>query len=163
MCKQPFSLLFILREQAVEHALETISRDDWVLLRNTFRWPYYREATRAIALSLLDNHREHHEDDVIWALTQLRRGDDSEHAAIVRSLVSTSNNTDVIRAALAAYQSTDAEMAWNDLQPLLKPRTVRSNPLQEATHFVVRQFLEDASHPNVHVLTVRKPSDKLQF
>ena len=106
-------------EQAVEHALETISRDDWVLLRNTFRWPYHREAARAIALCLLDNHCDHHEDDVIWALTQLRLGDDLEHAAIVRSLVSTSNNTDVIRAALAAYQSTDAEMAWNDLQPLL--------------------------------------------
>ena len=106
-------------EQAVEHALETISRDDWALLRNTFRWPYHREAARAIALCLLDNHCDHHEDDVIWALTQLRLGDDLEQAAIVRSLVSTSNNTDVIRAALAAYQSTDAEMAWNDLQPLL--------------------------------------------
>ncbi len=107
-------------EQAIEHALETISRDDWVLLRNTFRWPYYCDAARAIALCLLANHREHHEDDVIWALTQLRLDDDSEQVAIIRSLVSTSNNTDVLRAALAAYQSTDAQMAWNDLQPLLK-------------------------------------------
>ena len=33
----------------------------------TFRWPYYREAAQAIALCLLDNHCDHHEDDVIWA------------------------------------------------------------------------------------------------
>ena len=108
-----------LPEQAVEHALTTISRDDWTLLRDTFRWTYYGEAARAIALRLLGDHQERHEDDVIWALTQLRLTDDPEHATIVRSLVSTSNNTDVIRAALAAYPSTDAETAWNDLHALL--------------------------------------------
>ena len=106
-------------EQAVEHALNTISRDDWALLRDTFRWPYYGEAARAIALRLLGHHQEHHEDDIIWALTQLRLSDDPLHFTIVRSLVTSSNNTDVIRAALAAYHSSDAEMAWNDLHALL--------------------------------------------
>ena len=106
-------------EEAVEHALDTLNEEDWVLLRDTFRWPFYREAARAIARRILGEHAQRDENDIIWAIAQAGEGQDDEIRELIRNLVATSHNADVIRCALNLYPATDGETAWNDLNELL--------------------------------------------
>ena len=106
-------------EEAVEHALDTLNEEDWVLLRDTFRWPFYREAARAIARRILGEHAQRDENDIIWAIAQAGEGHDDEIRELIRNLVATSHNADVIRCALNQYPATDGETAWNDLNELL--------------------------------------------
>ena len=116
--KRRFSTVRI-PEEAVEHALDTLNEEDWVLLRDTFRWPFYREAARAIARRILGEHAQRDENDIIWAIAQAGEGHDGEVRDLIRNLVATSHNADVIRCALNLYPATDGETAWNDLNELL--------------------------------------------
>ena len=61
-------------EEAVEHALDTLYEEDWVLLRDSFRWPFYPQAARAIAERILREHAQRDENDIIWAMAQIGEG-----------------------------------------------------------------------------------------
>ena len=106
-------------EEAVEHALDTLNEEDWALLRDSFRWPFYTEAASIIAQRILGEHVERDENDIIWAIAQVGAGRDGDVHQLIRNLVATSLNPDVIRCALNQYPSTDAETAWDDLNELL--------------------------------------------
>ena len=106
-------------EEAVEHALDTLNEEDWALLRDSFRWPFYPQAARAIAQRLLGEHDQRDENDIIWAMAQIGDGGEGVVLDMIRNLVATSNNPDIIRCALNQYPSTDAETAWDDLNGLL--------------------------------------------
>ena len=58
-------------EEAVEHALDTLNEEDWALLRDSFRWPFYPQAARAIAQRLLGEHAQRDENDINWAMAQV--------------------------------------------------------------------------------------------
>ena len=77
------------------------------------------EAARAIAQRILQEHVQRDEDDIIWAIAQVGEGHDGEVRDLIRNLVATSRNADVIRCALNLYPATDGETAWNDLNDLL--------------------------------------------
>ena len=106
-------------EDAVEHALTTLEGDDWALLRDSFRWPFYPEAASAIAQRILREHTDREEYDVLWAIAQTGGENEENVLQMIRNLVATSRNPVVVRSALNHYPSTDAETAWKDLHGLL--------------------------------------------
>ena len=105
-------------DDAVAH-VNALDPQDWVLLRDGFRWPFHREVAVAIAQGIVEDHLDRDEADVLWALVQFGEQQDGDFMARIRHMLRSSPHVAVHRFALTNYREDDPETAWAELHPFL--------------------------------------------